>query len=101
MNDLEQANQLLNEILDPELGIGIIDLGLVYDVVIFKNPAKIKILMTLTTPNCPLSEYFPEAIQKKLVTHFTNYKVEVKITWIPQWSPKYISENGRKLLGME
>ncbi|MFN8417154.1 MAG: metal-sulfur cluster assembly factor [Cytophagaceae bacterium] len=101
MNDLERINQLLNEVLDPELGIGVVDLGLIYEVLILNNPSKIKISMTLTTPNCPLSEYFPDAVQKKLGADYPTYLVEVEIVWTPEWTPKYISENGRKLLGMK
>lgn len=91
----------LNEVIDPELGIGIVDLGLIYDVKVSEDYSKISIDMTLTTPNCPMSGYLPEMAGEKVRVEFPGQSVDVRVVWEPQWTPDKITENGRKFLGME
>lgn len=90
----------LNEVIDPELGIGIVDLGLIYDVVIFEKENKVVIDMTLTTPNCPMSEYLSGMAGEKLRIDFYDQRVDINVVWEPAWTPEKISENGKKILGM-
>ena len=88
----------LIQIKDPELGINIYDLGLIYDVKIdeFNN---IKILMTLTTVNCPVADSFPLEVAKKTSEIEGVGQVAVKLTFEPTWNKDMMSEDARLVLG--
>ena len=89
----------LEEVLDPELNISIVDLGLIYDVEIKKT--KIKILMTLTTIGCPLISMIESDIKNKLTTlGFKEDDVEIELTFDPPWSIDKMSEKAKALLGI-
>ena len=85
-------------IKDPELGINIYDLGLIYDVNIddFNN---VKILMTLTTVNCPVADSFPLEVAKKTNEIEGIGQVAVKLTFEPTWNKDMMSEDARLALG--
>jgi len=88
----------LIQIKDPELGINIYDLGLIYDVKIdeFNN---VKILMTLTTVNCPVADSFPLEVAKKTSEIEGVGQVAVKLTFEPTWNKDMMSEDARLALG--
>ena len=88
----------LIQIKDPELGINIYDLGLIYDVKIdeFNN---VKILMTLTTVNCPVADSFPLEVAKKTSEIEGLGQVAVKLTFEPTWNKDMMSEDARLALG--
>ena len=88
----------LTQIKDPELGINIYDLGLIYDVKIddFNN---VKILMTLTTVNCPVADSFPLEVAKKTNEIEGMGQVAVKLTFDPPWNKDKMSEDARLALG--
>lgn len=86
----------LKSVIDPELGINIVDLGLIYNVEI--DDKEIKILMTLTTPSCPLAPYFEEKIEKCLKEF--GKKISIEFTFSPLWSFDKMSENAKLLLGI-
>ena len=88
----------LIQIKDPELGINIYDLGLIYDVKIdeFNN---VKILMTLTTVNCPVADSFPLEVAKKTSEIEGVGQVAVKLTFDPTWNKDMMSEDARLALG--
>ena len=88
----------LIQIKDPELGINIYDLGLIYDVKIdeFNN---VKILMTLTTVNCPVADSFPLEVAKKTSEIEGVVQVAVKLTFEPTWNKDMMSEDARLALG--
>ncbi len=88
---------LLKQVIDPELGINIIDLGLVY--AIESTPESIAIEMTLTTKGCPMGEAIMSDVNQKLESHFPDKKIAVTLVWEPPWSPEQISEEGMRLLG--
>ena len=87
----------LIQIKDPELGINIYDLGLIYDVKIdeFNN---VKILMTLTTVNCPVADSFPLEVAKKTTEIEGVGQVAVKLTFEPTWNKDMMSEDARLAL---
>lgn len=87
----------LRQCLDPELGINIIDLGLVYAVNIAGS--QVHILMTLTTPGCPLDSYFTKDITSKLKSIKGVSDVAVELTFEPPWSPSKMSQESKDLLG--
>ena len=89
----------LKAVIDPELGINIVDLGLVYHAV--RNAAGIDIALTMTTPACPLGEMMTEEIKLVLRDRFPALPdVRVELVWDPPWSPELMSEAARRQLGM-
>lgn len=88
----------LKQIFDPELPVNIWDLGLIYEITIVSDNT-IKILMTLTTPNCPEAETLPPYVQKKIKEIKGIQNVEVEITWTPHWNKDMMSEEALLDLG--
>ena len=87
----------LRQCLDPELGINIVDLGLIYSINIIGS--RVKVLMTLTTPGCPLDSYFVKDITSRLKTIKGISDVSVELTFDPPWSPSKMSEESKDTLG--
>ena len=89
---------VLHGVIDPEVGINIVDLGLVYG--IDTDGDDVKITMTLTTPGCPLHETIAEAVDTAL-HYFIPYleNVTLDLVWEPRWTPAMITEAGRNELG--
>ena len=89
----------LKTVIDPELGINIVDLGLVYHAERHANG--IDIALTMTTPACPLGEMMSEEIRLVLRDRFPDLAdVRVEIVWDPPWSPELMSEESHRQLGM-
>jgi len=98
LND-EVVRQALYEVYDPELGVNIIDLGLVYRVDV--EGSDVRITMTLTTPGCPLHDMLTEAVDQAVRTYVpTAGKIVVDLVWDPPWSPDMITTDGLRELGM-
>lgn len=95
---LEQAIERLQEVIDPELGVNIWDLGLVYDLGVGTSEQgnHLEIKMTLTTAACPLSDIIEEEIGKALDGAFASYRVHW--VWMPPWDPSRVSDDGREML---
>ncbi|BDG59610.1 metal-sulfur cluster assembly factor [Caldinitratiruptor microaerophilus] len=95
---IEDVRQALRNVIDPEVGLSVIDLGLVYDIDI-QEDGSVRVKMTLTTPGCPMSGSLPRVAEYALarVPGVTN--AEVELVWDPPWSPDRITEEGRRLLG--
>ncbi len=93
----EQIIEKLRQCLDPELGINIVDLGLVYSVNI--EGSRVNVLMTLTTPGCPLDAYFVRDITSKLKALKGISDVSVELTFEPPWNPAKMSQESRDILG--
>jgi len=93
----EQVRSALTDVIDPELGLNVVDLGLIYNIGIEGN--KISIDMTLTTPGCPLAGMLAGSVEQALRDAFPEADVEVGIVWDPPWSPEMISEEARSQLG--
>ena len=88
----------LSTIKDPELGINIYDLGLIYDIKIDEGN-NVKITMTLTTVNCPVADSFPLDIAKNITSLENIGQVKVKLTFDPPWNKDMISDDARIALG--
>jgi len=82
---------------DPELGINIYDLGLIYELNIENN--NIEVLMTLTTVNCPVADTMPNDIAKKITTIDDCGQIKVKLTFDPPWTKDMMSEDAKLALG--
>jgi len=87
----------LYEVIDPELGVNIVDLGLVYDVVI--DDGSVVVVMTLTTPGCPLAGFMEDEIHRCLSQFPQVRAAEVQIVWDPPWDPELMSGEAREQLG--
>lgn len=95
----EQIVKKLKTIYDPEIPVDIYELGLIYDVMVNED-YEVKILMTLTSPNCPVAETLPKEVEEK-VSAIENIKgAEVEITFDPPWSKDLMSEEAKLELGM-
>lgn len=89
----------LKMVIDPELGINIVDLGLIYRAARTANGIDIE--LTMTTPACPLGEMMTDEIKLVLRDRFPDLPdVRVEIVWDPPWSPELMSEESRRQLGM-
>ncbi len=95
----EKIVKVLKSIYDPEIPVDIYELGLIYDVMV-NTDYEVKILMTLTSPNCPVAESLPKEVEDKvkLLEHIKD--VEVEITFDPPWSKDLMSEEAKLELGM-
>ena len=95
------TNEIIKRLLtikDPELGINIYDLGLIYDIQIDQSN-NIKITMTLTTVNCPVADSFPLDIAKNITSMENTGQVKVKLTFDPPWDKDMMSNDARLALG--
>jgi metal-sulfur cluster biosynthetic enzyme len=86
----------LRGVIDPELGINIVDLGLVYDIAVDGNDIAVE--MTMTTPSCPLGDYLTGSVERALSLNFPHTRIGVGMVWEPAWTPEMISEAGRREL---
>jgi len=87
----EKIVEVLKSIYDPEIPVDIYELGLIYDVFVNENN-DIKILMTLTSPNCPVAETLPVEVEEKVKTLEAVNNAEVEITFDPPWTQDLMSE---------
>lgn len=88
-----QVLDALRQVIDPELGCNIVDLGLVYGVVIAEE--KVRLIMTLTTPGCPMHESISQGAQIVLLSLEGVTDAEVEVVWDPPWDPSMMTEQGR------
>ncbi len=96
----EKVMQSLRAVVDPELGISIVDLGLVYYVDI--QPERILVEITMTTPNCPLHAVITRDAEQVLQSDFPEIKtVQIELVWQPIWNPGMMSKSAKQLLGWE
>lgn len=92
-----QVRTVLRGVTDPELGINVVDLGLIYT--IETEGETIRVRMTLTTPTCPLAATLPARVEEALRAAFVGHAVEVAVVWEPHWTPERMSADARRRLG--
>ncbi len=95
----EKIVRVLKTIFDPEIPVDIYELGLIYDVMV-NTDYDVKILMTLTTPNCPVAESLPREVEEKVKSLDTVKDCEVEITFDPPWTQDLMSEEAKLELGL-
>ncbi len=95
----EKIVRVLKTIYDPEIPVDIYELGLIYDVFVNED-YDVKILMTLTTPNCPVAETLPLEVEEKVRSLKNVKSSEVEITFDPPWTQDLMSEEAKLELGM-
>ena len=104
----EDIRTALRDCFDPEVKLNLVDLGLVYDIAVEPDPnatkafprQRVKVTMTLTTPQCPASGLIFEQVHNRLASIPQVGKAEVELVWEPKWTPHKISPAGRKQLGI-
>lgn len=95
----EEVIKVLKTIYDPEILVDIYELGLIYDVQI-SDEGEAKVLMTLTTPNCPVAESLPMEVEEKVGEIEGITKSRVEITFEPEWEKDMMSEEAKFELGL-
>lgn len=95
--DNEVVYEALKSVIDPELGINIIDLGLVYGIDVDFD-GNVDVTMTLTTPGCPLHSSIEKGVQKSLQNIEGIGQTKVNMVWEPKWSPDFMSQEAKQNL---
>jgi metal-sulfur cluster biosynthetic enzyme len=91
--------EVMKEVYDPEIPINVVDLGLVYDVSV--QEGNVHVLMTLTAPGCGMGPFIAQQAEWAIAELEGVSDVEVEMTFDPPWNPEMISEDGKKLLGID
>ena len=94
----KRIKEKLREVCDPELGMSILDLGLVYGIEC--SDSSVKITMTMTSPMCPYWPVIEREVKETVGGLLKDKKVEVELVWDPPWSPARMSEAARLKLGI-
>lgn len=94
----DEIINVLDNIYDPEIPVSIYELGLIYDVKISED-YDVKVIMTLTSPSCPVAESLPEEIKEAVQKIKTIKSVEVEVTFDPPWEKSMMSEEAKLELG--
>ncbi len=95
----EKIVKVIKTVYDPEIPVDVYELGLIYDVFVNEDYG-VKVLMTLTTPNCPVAESLPQEIEDKVRSVSSVTSAEVEITFDPPWSQDLMSDEAKLELGM-
>jgi FeS assembly SUF system protein len=88
----------ISEIFDPEIPVNIYDLGLIYDVHV-GDEGKLDVVMTLTSPHCPVAEILPGQVKSRVELVEGVNEVDLELTWDPPWTPENMSEPAKLELG--
>jgi metal-sulfur cluster biosynthetic enzyme len=94
----ELVLETLRQVIDPEIGCNIVDLGLIYRYAC--QAGKLTVTMTLTTPGCPMHDSIAEGVKNILLTLDGVTGVEVEVVWYPPWHPSMMTEAGRAMSGV-
>lgn len=89
----------LKEVVDPEIGIDVVNLGLIYELDI-RPDNTVYVKMTMTTPGCPLTMWLLKAVEEKVLEIPGVKDAEIELTFDPPWTPERISEEYKKKLGL-
>lgn len=93
-----KVRELLKQIPDPEVEVNIVDLGLIYRIHMDDKSKNLEIDMTLSTPGCPVGDTIIQHVQNLLNINYADFNVSVNLIWEPEWTPDFITPEGRKLL---
>lgn len=95
--DEERVRTLLRQVVDPEVGANIVDLGLVYRIDI--APGQVTITMTMTSPACPMGEMILDDVRAVLADKLPDWPADVALVWEPPWNPSMMSARTRENFG--
>ena len=96
----EAVLEELKKVIDPELNVNIVDLGLIYDVIIDQEKGAVEVEMTLTSPGCPLSFVFEEWVPAAVRNLEAVKDVRINLVWEPAWNPDMIQDDVKEDLGI-
>ncbi len=103
MKNIEEVKnhilEILKEVMDPEVELNIVDLGLIYNLD-YDGENRVNIIMTLSTPACPLGDAIILNVKESIKKHYPDFEVNVDLVFDPPWTPNLISEEGKAKLGM-
>jgi metal-sulfur cluster biosynthetic enzyme len=94
----ETAREALRGVIDPELGVGIVDLGLIYGLDV--DESRVRVAMTMTTPACPLGEMIRSEARAALEQALPGRAIEIRFVWRPPWTSDRMSLRARRELGL-
>jgi len=97
---LAEVEESMHDVIDPEIGINVMDLGLVYDLSIRQDEdgAAAVVNMTLTSPACPLQDMIAEQVENATVGAGLVKKLDLSWVWEPAWGPDKITDEGREMM---
>lgn len=95
---VETVREALMDVIDPELGFNIVDLGLVYGIRI--DGRRAEIIMTMTTPGCPATTYLQEGTRAAALSVPGIEEVDVQVVWSPPWTPDMMSDRAKQFFGL-
>ncbi|HEX7353947.1 MAG TPA: metal-sulfur cluster assembly factor [Mycobacteriales bacterium] len=94
---IAEVYERLHEVIDPEVGVNIVDLGLVYGVRVADRVVSVR--MTLTTPGCPLGSYIDDSIRRALDRMPDVDDTDLDLVWDPPWTPEMMTDEAKRQLG--
>ncbi|HEU4708021.1 MAG TPA: metal-sulfur cluster assembly factor [Methylophilaceae bacterium] len=94
-----RVRETLSGIIDPEIGLNIVDIGLVYG--IEADSRNIRVRMTMTSPACPMGEMLLDEVHAGLRHAYPDIEPDIELVWEPQWTPDMMSPEAKALLGWE
>ncbi len=104
LENLSQEEQkvvnVIKTVIDPEVEINIVDLGLIYKVEINDNDKIIYVTMTLSARGCPVGDTIIKHVETVVEANWQDYKADVELVWEPEWTPEMITDEGKKFLNM-
>lgn len=93
----DKIMEALHFVIDPEIGINIVDLGLIYNLNIAEE--SVIVTMTLTTPGCPMHSSMAEGVERAVKHLDSNVKAGVNLVWEPKWTPDMMTDYAKEQLG--
>lgn len=96
-SDAEKAREALREVIDPEVGINIVDLGLVYGILL--DQTGVVVTLTMTTPACPLGDLIESQATHAVEAALPDRSVGIRLVWQPPWRIERMSPAARRMLG--
>ncbi|MCC6235301.1 MAG: metal-sulfur cluster assembly factor [Verrucomicrobiales bacterium] len=93
-----RAWEALHHVIDPELGVNLVDLGLIYSIEVADH--RVRVIMTVTTPGCPMEQSLTFGVETALLSVDGVQGVEVEVVYDPPWNPGMMTETGRQAAGI-
>ena len=96
---IDEVKEALRDVYDPEIPVNVLDLGLIYDIQV--GEGQVYVQMTLTAPGCGMGPYIAQNAEWRISEVEGVNNVEVEMVFDPPWNPEMITEDGKKLLGID
>lgn len=93
-----EALAALRWVFDPEVGLNVVDMGLIYALSVEEEAKKMNVLMTLSTQHCPMGQTIVDSVRGRLEMSYPGYEIDIQITFEPAWSLEMISAEGQEFL---